>query len=96
MRSFNSRFVSPIVMLALLAGSVAEPAFARNSAGPAGGGSSGGGSSSGTGGSGTVNIPVLHVQLPVRLKPIKYDRCEYDSTGQLEFAPTGQPCPNTL
>jgi hypothetical protein len=94
MRSFISRFVSPILVLALLAGSVAEPAFARSSPAGNGGGSSGGGS--GSGAAGTVNLPVLHVQLPVRLKPNKYDRCEYDAAGQLEFAPTGQPCPNTL
>jgi hypothetical protein len=95
MRSFNSRFVSPIVVLALLSGSLVGPAMARSAAGNGGGASSAGASSSGA--SGSVNLAVLRQVEPVRVKlQPKYDRCEYDSTGRLEFAPTGQPCPNTL
>jgi hypothetical protein len=98
MQSINSRFVSSIVVLAMLSVSVAAPAFARGAAGAAGGaGGSGGGS--GSGGSGTVTfarvVPPRHPLIDTALDQAQYTGCQLDYAGRLAYSSAGQPCPDT-
>jgi hypothetical protein len=102
MRSSHTRFISRIVLLAVLSGALAAPAFAAavgaapgggpGGGAPGGGGPGGGGSSgaSGAGGNGT------HAYTSARA-----GGCASDSHGkaapnwfawQSDTAPNGQPC----
>jgi hypothetical protein len=98
MRSFSSRFVSPIVILALLAGSFVGPAMARTAGAPGGGAGSGGASSSAgtSGGSGAQIFTAAIVRLPPRgHKPQAPDPQQTDNAGcrgQMD-AFDGQYCP---